>query len=154
MTNDDIVVLNEKNGNVEHVVNKINGDAAIVDADNLDDNNDKVNDDSANDNNDDVDSSIAYNIVYNENSPSVKSNTDSICQVISAEVHNEDDNVNACVMSRGNSNVEVEEDDSVVVDTVNSKEYKNVNGDTVKRASRISYKEHDRVNMLIHRHTL
>lgn len=155
-TNDDIVVLNEKNGNVEHVVNKSNGDAAIVDADNLDDDNDKINDDSVNDNNDEVDNSIAYNIVYNEDSPSVKSNTDSIRQVISAEVHNEDEVVNACVVSRDNSNVDDEEgvkDDSVV-DIVNSKDYKNVNGDMVKRASRVSYKERATVSMLVHRHTL
>lgn len=186
-TTDDIVVLNEKNGNVEHVVNRANGDAAIVNnvdnangananyADANDDsvnedsviddsvnddsvNDDSVNDDSVNDdsvNDNDVDDNVAYNIVYNEDSPNVKSNNDLNRHVVSAEIHNEND-VTACVVSRDNNDKDEKGDDSVV-DIVNSKEYKNVvNGDMIKRASRVSYKERakNRVSMLIHRHTL
>lgn len=188
-TTDDIVVLNERNGNVEHVVNRANGEAAIVDDadnangdDNVNDvnvngdnanyvngncvdgnyvnvNDDSANDDSANDdsgNDNEADDNVAYDIVYNEDSPNVKSNNDTHRHVISAEIHNEDD-VTACVVSRDHSDKDEQGDVCVVVDIVNSKEYKNaVNGDMVKRASRVSYKERakNRVSRLIHRHTL
>lgn len=137
------------------MVNKANGEAAVVDDDIVDDNTD----DTVLDNIDNVADNVgnvAYNVVYNEDSPSVKSNSDSNCHVISAEIHNED-NVNAGVVSRDSDDAEDDEGDDSVVDIVNTKENKYaVNGDMVKRASQVSYKERakNRVNMLIHRHTL
>lgn len=149
-TTDDIVVLNEKNGNVEHVVNKANGDAAVVDNGDVDDNTDDCDGYAENI------TDHTGNFVHNEDSPSVKSNSESNCHIISAEIHNEND-VTACVLSRDSVLEDEESDDSVIVDIVNSKENKYaVNGDMIKRASHVSYKEHakNRVSMLIHRHTL
>lgn len=148
-TSDDIVVLNEKKGNVEHVVNKVNGDAGAIYNGNVDGNTDDVADNADNVAN------AAYNVGYNEDSPSVKSNSDSNCHIISAEIHKEND-LTAYVVSRDVSVAEDEEGDSVV-DIVNNVENKYApNGDMVKRASHVSYKSHakNRVSMLIHRHTL
>lgn len=98
-------------------------------------------------------------MVCNEDSPSVKSNSDSNRHIISAEIHNENElEVNAYVVSRNNSVMEDDEGDSVVVDIVNHLENIKyaVNGDMVKRASKVPYKQRakNRVSMLIHRHTL
>lgn len=136
-TADEIAVLEESKNSIEHV----NGDAPVA---------------------------VVDNTVYNEESPSVKLNND--CHVVSAEIHNENDVVTttACVVSRDDDSgaddddddeegEEEGDDDSVVVDIVNNKENKYaVNGDMVKRASQVTYKQHakNRVSMLIHRHTL
>lgn len=138
------MILNERNGNVDHVVNKPNRDAGIVD---------NIKDGNVDKKTEDVDT-IDRNIVYNEGSPSVRSNSDSNCHIISAEIHNEKD-VNTCVVSR--DTIVEDEDGDNNVDIVNNMESKyTVNGDMIKRASRVPYKERakDRVSMLIHRHTL